>query len=286
MPRHCVLAFALFLLHHRVRLGAGAWLPLSPPRFDVGVIDAGFYINDCLGFSYPIADSWEMDDQALGTPRGVAKHEPGGGLILLVVEQHTKRPFLNLVALSASNAKATTFDTEQFVSQFVHAQTDGDKSGSRKILKEAYPVDFAGKHFYRSDYSDAHTGATLYKAFLSTRFRGYFLGWTIVAGAPEEVDEAANSLQKIVFRQDQADPACIMGPDEAKPAVTGAGASTPPPPADVPVQRVRISPRISETLLVKKVQPAYPDAARYNSIQGNVVLKADIDSEGNVEDLV
>jgi TonB family protein len=284
MSRRRILAFALFLL--TVSAWAQAPGPSNPPRFDVGTIDAGFYINDCLGFSYPIPDGWQVNADALGTPPGTAKHESGGNLLLLVIDQHTKRPFFNRVVVSATNASAMTFDTAGFVSHFVHAQTGGDNSGSRKILKEAYPVDFAGKHFYRSDYSDARTGATLYKAFLSTKFRGYFLGWTIVASAPEEVDAAVNTLQKMVFRQDQPDPACTMGPDEARPADARGVAASTPPPAGGPQQRVRISQGVAETLIVKKVQPAYPDAARFNQIQGNVILRAEIDTEGNVQQVV
>jgi hypothetical protein len=175
-------------------VGQAPVLPINPSRFDVGTIDAGFYINNCLGFSYPIPEGWEINNEILGTSPGAAKHD-GGGLILLIVDQHTKRSFFNRMVLSATNASAMTFDTAEFVSRFVHPQNNGDQPG-RKILKEPYAVDVAGKPFFRSDFTDQHADVVLYKTFLSTNFRGYFLGWTIVAGAPDELEDAASSLSK------------------------------------------------------------------------------------------
>jgi periplasmic protein TonB len=47
--------------------------------------------------------------------------------------------------------------------------------------------------------------------------------------------------------------------------------------------RIRISEKVSQTFIVSKVQPAYPDEARRKHIQGSVVMQAEISKEGNVE---
>jgi TonB family protein len=260
-------------------------LPTNPPRFDVGTIATGFYINNCLGFSYPVPDDWVIDTQVLGTAPGAAKHQPGGGLILLVLDQHTKRPFFNRMVISSTDASAIKLDTAEFVSRFVHAQSN-DPETSRKILKEPYAVEFAGKPFFRSDFSDQHGDSILYKSFLSTRFRGNFLEWTLVTGSPEELDSAVNSLQKLVFRQDQPDPACVMGKEEAQAGlISGIISSSPSLPAIAFPQRVRVSQGVAQGLLLKKVQPAYPGIARENGIQGTVVLRAEINTSGDVAEL-
>jgi protein TonB len=49
--------------------------------------------------------------------------------------------------------------------------------------------------------------------------------------------------------------------------------------------RVRISGGVSEGLLVSKVPPDYPPLALHARIQGNVVLKAEINKTGDVESL-
>jgi len=50
-------------------------------------------------------------------------------------------------------------------------------------------------------------------------------------------------------------------------------------------QRVRISQGVTNGLLIHKVQPPYPPLAKSARIQGDVVLKAIIDKEGNIQDL-
>jgi periplasmic protein TonB len=50
-------------------------------------------------------------------------------------------------------------------------------------------------------------------------------------------------------------------------------------------QRVRISQGVGEKFIVKKVPPQYPAEAREQHIQGTVLLKAEIDKDGNVESL-
>src|SRR5205809_4917042 len=50
-------------------------------------------------------------------------------------------------------------------------------------------------------------------------------------------------------------------------------------------QRVRVSLGVSQGLLIKKVQPAYPPLARQARIQGTVLLQAQISKEGTIEHL-
>jgi len=50
-------------------------------------------------------------------------------------------------------------------------------------------------------------------------------------------------------------------------------------------QRVRISQGVTSGMLVHRVEPPYPALARSARISGNVVLKAIISKEGNIEDL-
>ena len=50
-------------------------------------------------------------------------------------------------------------------------------------------------------------------------------------------------------------------------------------------QRVRVSLGVSQGLLIKKVQPAYPPLARQARIQGTVLLQAEISKDGTIENL-
>lgn len=55
--------------------------------------------------------------------------------------------------------------------------------------------------------------------------------------------------------------------------------------AQLKPSRVRISEKVSETLVVSKVQPKYPEEARRKHIQGRVVMRAEITKDGVVESL-
>jgi protein TonB len=69
--------------------------------------------------------------------------------------------------------------------------------------------------------------------------------------------------------------------DQANPPAAPSETAQPP---KLP-QRVRVSQGVSTGLIVKKVQPKYPEKARQNWIQGTVVLRALISKEGDIVDL-
>jgi TonB family protein len=59
----------------------------------------------------------------------------------------------------------------------------------------------------------------------------------------------------------------------------------PPPPSATNPQRVRVSLGVSQGLLIKKVDAVYPTLARQARIQGTVLLQAEINKDGTVENL-
>jgi periplasmic protein TonB len=61
--------------------------------------------------------------------------------------------------------------------------------------------------------------------------------------------------------------------------------TAPRPPASGRPLRVRVSEGVSRGLLIKKVEPQYPDDARQARIQGTVVLKAMISKTGDLKEL-
>jgi periplasmic protein TonB len=50
-------------------------------------------------------------------------------------------------------------------------------------------------------------------------------------------------------------------------------------------QRVRVSQGVTQGLLLRKIQPAYPPLARQARIQGSVLLQAEISKEGTIQNL-
>jgi TonB family protein len=242
------------------------------------------YTNECFGLWFTIPGSWQVSNVGGGAPVK-ATHLPSGSLSLLFLYQRTSRPLGNRIALMA-NPATDAATTKDFVNNTVQSQLDRGPQ-TRQLLHAAYPVDYAGKQFFRSDYKQSLSdGRISYEAFVFTKFRGYFVGESISAGSPEEMDQAVSLLQNLVFQQDKPNPNCVMGPSEAPSGlISGIISSTPVIPLTGFPQRVRISQGLSQSLILKKVQPEYPEAARQNHIEGSVVLNAKIDFNGNVQEL-
>ena len=228
--------------------------PPPPLNFENGVIANGFYSNVCFGLSLPIPSGWEVNAV---TASGKAKRRSDKSLVLLFLSQSGNSA--GKIILSASLASDQNSSAQNFVSSAVHRQISA--SADRQLIKDVAGVDFGGQHFYRSDYKGALSDKVpLYFAYIYTRFRGYYIGETIGSASPQGLDEAANSLQAISFQQDQARSKMRHG--------TGRRICESPMP-----QRMRISQGVSQGLLIKKVTPIYPEYARQNRIQGQVILQ-------------
>jgi TonB family protein len=251
--------------------------------FENGSIANNMYSNDCFGFSLPLPAGWQLNPKVIG-PDGKAKHV-AGQLILLLLEQANGSSG-NRIVLSARDASGAAPAAEEFVSKSVHSQVDADPE-HRQIVKDTYSVDLGGKTFSRADYKQTtSSGVTSYAAFVYAKFRGYYLGETVMAGSPEQLDQSANSLQQISFREDEPNSKCAMSGDSTA-VIAGVIGSTPNAlQTDLGrVQRVRVSSGVSTGLLIKKVAPKYPEVAKQAGVQGQVVLQAEIDKNGDIRTL-
>jgi TonB family protein len=248
---------------------------VSTPGPENGTVVGNTYANEFLGFWFPIPDGWLVNRESAGVEReGQAKRLPGGGLELIVIDRRTAKPARNRIVISAVDASGYSSATQAFVSDFVRAPID--KTGG-EVLREAFPVDFAGQHFFRADYKQALKSSAQWGAFVCTKFNGYFLGWTFVAGSPEDLEDAVNSLRRLSFR------------DESGPVIGGIMSSLPPATQGsvrpkLPA-RIRVSQRVSEGLLIKRIDPNYPDSALQKHVDGTVTLGAVIDRNGDVGQL-
>ena len=261
-------------------------------NFEDGVIKEGVYSNECFGFSFPIPAGWEIRySVAVGKARHVTR-----GLQLFLLNQGTGKELGNSIALQAANAEGKNETAQDFVFSRLQAAMSGSLGG-REVIEDAFPVDYAGKLFFRAEYKQVlGTAGTLYQAFIYTKFRGYFIGEGISAGSPQNLDQAAESLRGISFREDQTNPNCVLA-SEGAPEVAGTGGDIGESGSGMPAgntdrsgmtakpERIRVSQGVSTGLLVTRMAPQYPEDARQARIQGSVVLQALIDKDGNVADL-
>lgn len=239
---------------------------------DTGGISHGIYTNDFFGFSYPLPDGWYANTELRETAR-----LPEGSLLLLVADQHTGRLLRNrLLVIADDESRYLRYhrapNVSDYVAKMVHAQID--KEG-KALAQNAVAVEMSGKHFFRADYKEPSDIAILYKAFVCMDTKGYFLSWTFVADSQERLDLLVNSLDHISFRQDQ----------QPRHTVPNASMAPPPPSTLKRPLRVRVSQQVSDSLLLKKIQPVYPDDARKKHIEGLVVMRGLISPSGDIKGL-
>ena len=56
-------------------------------------------------------------------------------------------------------------------------------------------------------------------------------------------------------------------------------------PKAVTPQRIRVSQGVTQGMIIRRIQPAYPPLARQARIQGPVVLQAEIGKDGSIQNL-
>jgi TonB family protein len=269
---------------------AVAQQPVSTPSltFSAGNIANGSYVNDCLGFTYPVSNDWDVSSGFAGAlPSVTAKPIGGNGLILVVLNQHAQRPFRNMIVMTAVRAKDETTDAKEFISKFVLQDIKSTGEGE-ELTRDAFPVSLAGHDFYRANLKFDSPVGIVYKTALAIKFRGYFLGWMLVAASTSELEASVDSLQHLSLQEDQPNPKCVAGA-ESVPTRSGkliaAVSDLEPPPTDLGSGTIRVSQSVMQGLLIKKVTAAYPPLARQARIQGTVVLTAVINANGDIENL-
>jgi TonB family protein len=241
---------------------------LDELKLEDGAILNGRYSNECLGFSLPIPVGWKVSDQD-----GKAKHlSSAKDLALLLLGNSSGLIFVNAWDATARNQATSAQD---FVSNAVRDKVNSPTT-RRELIRDAFAVSYGGKQFFRSDYKTSLQNRDEYWAYVYTKFRGYFIGGTVMQRSKKGLDEAANSLSGISFEEDQVNSRCVMGPEDVGSTSKSSSGF---------LKRVRVSSGVSEGLLVNKVQPRYPEKAREAGVQGQVALQAEIDDNGRVQDV-
>jgi TonB family protein len=148
----------------------------------------------------------------------------------------------------------------------IHSSRQGKQNGS--VSKST----IIGRDFYRADFE--FNSEPRHRAFICSQSNGYLLQWNIAGLSKNAIDAAASTLNLI---QSSRPPSATPSADDAalKPALNG---------PTLPF-RVRVSQGVTTGMVVKKVQPIYPEQARQARIQGTVRMSAIISKTGDVVDI-
>src|SRR5216683_7521480 len=187
----CLVSAFLLAQHHPREAPKSSQL-----RPDDGKLTGNVYSNTYFGFSYPLGDGWFANEEIMQA--NSLTFQMPGRFYLLTADRHTGGPNRERILMIAEDAAAyrPRITVKKFALKVVHAQA---KNPTIEVIHEAYAVDYAGKHFYRSDYRENYSGGSLHKAFVATEWKGYLLSWVFVADSEKRVTDLVNSLQGLLF---------------------------------------------------------------------------------------
>ncbi|HEY3929207.1 MAG TPA: energy transducer TonB [Candidatus Koribacter sp.] len=258
---------------------------VTPPKTDVGQVGDGTYSNDCLGFSYHAPQGWDFtpDTQAQAVRIDAIRL----GLFHVWHKHEDSRESINFYSVD-DHAQAA--ETQRYIATGEQSYVN-DRPQDREILADSHPLTISGRQFYRADLrSRSSANATLYVTFIATTFRGYHLAASITADTKEGLDAAVNALRGLSFRDDERNAQCMLS-DQPRPqggvvGITGGKID----PAEMQKMMKAISPKpdvqlteaATQPMLLEKSPPQYPESARENGLQGEVVLDIVVGKDGTV----
>lgn len=244
------------------------------PALPLGTFRDSAYSNEYLGFEFPLSRDWVLETEAMRKRVSAGGQSPGMYVLLAAVhipQQTAPLEADSSFVLSALDGGGR--NCEQYL------QALADSLHSRKEAKQKGPVTpltIGGHDFHRADFDFSESPS--HRTFLCTQSKDYLLQWNIVAVSKADVESVVSTLNGIRTAESPAPPA----PNSETNSAASASSANPDKPQ---VMRVRVASGVTRGLIVKKVQPVYPQQAKYARIQGSVIMRAVINKNGDVTDL-
>jgi len=175
----------------------------GPMVIPIGTFSNHIYVNQRLGFSYPVPISFK---QILRFVRGIVDVRKTS---LLDVSDNAN----NRIQVLAINLRMDKPCVEDYLShqQFVYSNSKGWR---RIALQPAYVV-VAGKRFYRVDIDEFAKQSSpfdpnvkdsySYRSLLCTERRGVKIEWALDANSPLEREILVRTLDGVTFNDDACD---------------------------------------------------------------------------------
>jgi TonB family protein len=236
----------------------------TPPP--LGTFEKDAYWNDYFGLYYPLSREWVRETELVRN-RYSKNQAPGADVLLVEVHIPPDNTELRadasftLFAIKRS-AQYQSDNCQQYLDGLASA-LNASKSAKQKGSMSSFSV--AGREFVRADF--AYRADPPDHAVICSPSKDHLLLWKVQGLNWKAVETAASTLNLVTSSAPQ--PKQELSPTKAS--------STPPP--------VPIDLGLATGLLIKKVQPVYPEGARNNRIQGTIIMSARISKTGDIADL-
>jgi protein TonB len=246
--------------------------PPESPAPSLGTFKDDAYSNESFGFEYPLSRDWVRETQVLQKKVTASGQQRTYVLLAAVhIPQQTAR-----LEADSSLALLATASAGRNCGQYLEGLADALRTGKQATQKGTIsPLTIAGSDFYRADFDFEESPG--HRTFLCTQSNNYLLQWNIAGlskGDLESTVSTLNAMHPMASHTASAPPAASPASPNQPPVVR-----TPQP------VRIRVATGVTLGLLVKRVQPVYPEQAKHAGIQGAVVMHAVISKNGDVSDL-
>ncbi len=244
----------------------------APPP--LGTFREYTYSNEYFNFAYPLSRDWVRETDLMR--KRVSEEGKSPGIYVLLAAVHVPQHTAPLEAdssfvLYAVPAPAGTGGCETRLERAADEFRQDKKAKEKGLVSD---LNIVGLAFKRADFDFRENPSN--RTFLCTQSRDYLLQWTIVGLSKTAIEGVISTLNSIRTAQ------LISSEARSNSLIP----NLLPPGRNAPeIVRVRVAAGVSQGMVVKKVQPIYPDAAKRERIQGKVRVRAVINKTGDITDL-
>lgn len=228
-----------------------------------------------FGLAYPLSNDWVRATELLLRRTESSNPPPNFDILLAAVyvpksNLSANSPFFSLRAYR----QPATDCKKNLEAMIAHSQ---DKKDQPEGGVEEFST--AGRDYFRVQLARGVGGR--HQCVICTTANGHLLFWN--AGAPNEkgLDAIVATLNSITVSPQPTAAESAQSAGQNNVEVEGASSK----PTIARPERVKVSSGVTTGLLIKKVNPTYPQEARAAYIQGTVVLRAEISKTGDITDL-
>jgi hypothetical protein len=165
---------------------------------DSGTFVNNTYTNPYIGFSYTApGEGWASPPRDAKTEQSELPGQFQVGRLVRVTDTR-----MQLVQMRADDASFyhPAITLEVWFKKALHPVAS---SKEIQMIKDAYPAEYAGQHFYRADYKQNYAGHLFYGSILGAEHNGFMLNWTFLSTSEETLKELVESLSSLSFAHDQ-----------------------------------------------------------------------------------
>jgi hypothetical protein len=150
------------------------------------------YSNEFLSLTYQVPDGFSVKE--------LPDNLPAGSFPLLMADQPAEGPFKSRLLLVADDTRryGSSLTAREYVSKVVRVKLVLPRM---EVLRDAYLVEISGAHFYRADYKQQGGEGALFKTFVCTKRKGFFVSWTFASSSQQELKHLNDSLQTISWKK-------------------------------------------------------------------------------------